>query len=111
MHILVLSTTGHPEANLESARYFIQNKSQIDKIAILSSEYMNKQGKTALLQQSLQQICDQQIEIVDIPHGYEESNMLAIQDIILDWANFHPARDRFIFNVTGRNIFLHSAFV
>ena len=101
MHILVLSTTGHPEANLESARYFIQNKSQIDKIAILSSEYMNKQGKTALLQQSLQQICDHQIEIVDIPHGYEESNMLAIQDIILDWANFHPARDRFIFNVTG----------
>lgn len=101
MRILVLSTTGHPEANLESARYFIQNKSQIDKIAILSSEYMNKQGKTALLQQSLQQICDHQIEIIDIPHGYEESNMLAIQDIILDWANIHPARDRFIFNVTG----------
>lgn len=101
MRILVLSTTGHPEANLESARHFIQNKSSIDKITILSSEYMNKEGKTALLQQSLQQICDIQIEIVDIPHGHEESNMLAMQDIILKWASQYPAKARFIFNVTG----------
>jgi len=34
MRILILSTTGHPEANLESARYFIENKSSIDKITI-----------------------------------------------------------------------------
>ena len=44
MRILVLSTTGQPEANLESARYFIENKSSIDKITVLSSEYMNKEG-------------------------------------------------------------------
>ena len=40
MKTLVLSTTGHPEANLESARYFIQNKSNIEKITILSSEWL-----------------------------------------------------------------------
>ena len=101
MRILVLSTTGHPEANLESARYFIQSKSVIDKITILSSSFMNQEGKTALLVQSLKQICDAQIEILDIPNGFEESNMFAIQDIILTWANNHAAKDRFIFNTTG----------
>jgi hypothetical protein len=48
MRILVLSTTGHPEANLESARYFIENKSIIDKITVLSTTYMDQQGKTDL---------------------------------------------------------------
>lgn len=101
MRILVLSTTGHPEANLESARYFIQSKSVIDKITILSSSFMNQEGKTALLVQSLKQICNAQIEILDIPNGFEESNMFAIQDLILTWANNHAAKDRFIFNTTG----------
>lgn len=101
MRILVLSTTGHPEANLESARYFIENKSSIDKITILSTGYMAKEGKTALLAQSLQQICSIQIEILDIPHAAEENNMLSIQKLIITWANTHAPKDRFIFNVTG----------
>lgn len=101
MRILVLSTTGQPEANLESARYFIENKSSIDKITVLSSEYMNKEGKTKLLVQSLQNIQNIEVEILDIKHGYEESNMFAIQQLILDWANSHAAKDSFIFNITG----------
>ena len=101
MRILVLSTTGQPEANLESARYFIENKSSIDKITVLSSEYMNKEGKTKLLVQSLQNIQNIEVEILDIKHGYEESNMFAIQQLILDWANSHAAKDSFIFNLTG----------
>ena len=101
MRILILSTTGHPEANLESARYFIQNKSSIDKVTILSSEFMDKEGKTKLLQQSLQEICSIPIEIIHIPNGYEESNMLGIQDLIIQWANQHAPKDRFIFNITG----------
>ncbi len=52
MRILVLSTTGHPEANLESARYFIENKSNIDKITVLSTTYMDEQGKTDLFTRS-----------------------------------------------------------
>ena len=101
MRILILTTTGHPEANLESARYFIENKSAIDKITILSTEYMNQQGKTDLLVQSLTLISQAKIEILHIPNGYEESNMFAIQDIILNWANQHPIKDRFVFNTTG----------
>lgn len=101
MRILVLSTTGQPEANLESARYFIENKSSIDKITVLSSEYMNKEGKTKLLVQSLQNIQNIEVEILDIKHCYEESNMFAIQQLILDWANSHAAKDSFIFNITG----------
>lgn len=101
MRILILSTTGHPEANLESARYFIENKSVIDKITVLSSDLMNRQGKTALLIQSLKDISQAEVEILDIPKGYEESNMFAIQEIILDWANQHSAKTRFIFNTTG----------
>ena len=72
MRILVLSATGVPEANLESARYFIENKSSIDKITILSSEYMNKEGKTKLLVQSLQNIQDIEVEILDIKQGHED---------------------------------------
>lgn len=101
MRILILSTTGHPEANLESARYFMQNKSSIDKITVLSSEYMTQTGKTELLLHSIQQICDKEIEVLDIPHGYEENNMFAIQKILIEWANQHPAKARFVFNVTG----------
>ena len=101
MRILVLSTTGHPEANLESARYFIENKSIIDKITVLSTTYMDQQGKTDLLVQSLKLISQAAIEILNIPNGYEESNMFAIQEMILNWANQHPAKDRFIFNITG----------
>lgn len=101
MRILVLSATGQPEANLESARYFIENKSSIDKITILSSEYMNKEGKTKLLVQSLQNIQDIEVEILDIKQGHEESNMFAIQQMILDWANSHAVKDSFIFNITG----------
>lgn len=101
MHILVLSTTGHPEANLESARYFIENKSTIDKITILSSEAMSNLGKTDLLIESLKTICSTEIEILNIPNGDEESNMFAIQQIVIDWANSHASKDTFIFNVTG----------
>ncbi|MFZ2560459.1 MAG: DUF1887 family CARF protein [Candidatus Nanoperiomorbaceae bacterium] len=101
MRTLVLSTTGHPEANLESARYFIQNKSNIDKITILSTEFMDREGKTELLIQSIRTICDTEIEILNIPHGFEESNMLAIQEQLLSWVNQHPQKDTFIFNVTG----------
>lgn len=92
MRILVLSTTGHPEANLESARYFIENKSNIDKITVLSTTYMDEQGKTDLLVQSLKLISQAAIEILNIPNGYEESNMFAIQEMILNWANQHPAK-------------------
>ncbi|MFW1746486.1 Card1-like endonuclease domain-containing protein [Acinetobacter guillouiae] len=101
MRILVLSTTGHPEANLESARYFIENKTNINKITILSTDLMTKEGKTALLQQSIQQICDIQIEILEIQYGAEENNMLAIKELIITWANTHAPKDRFLFNVTG----------
>lgn len=101
MRILLLSATGQPEANLESARHFIENKSSIDKITVLSSDYMNKQGKTQLLVQSLQNIQEIEVEILNIKQGYEESNMLAIQQMILDWANNHSAKDSFIFNITG----------
>lgn len=101
MKTLVLSTTGHPEANLESARYFIQNKSNIEKITILSSEYMNKEGKNELLTQSIQTICEIKIEIINIPQGYEESNMQAIQELLLSWIKPQPLKNTFIFNVTG----------
>lgn len=102
MHILVISTTGLPEANLESARHFIESKSNIDKITILSTEYMNQQGKTKLLKQSLSDLKQQIIlEVLDIPHHYEESNMFAMQELILDWVNTHTAKDTFIFNITG----------
>ena len=101
MRILVLSTTGHPEANLESARYFIEQNSSIEKITILSTNFMHNEGKTALLQQSLKQICHIPVEVLDIPHGAEENNMLLIQDLILNWINTHAAKDRFLFNTTG----------
>lgn len=101
MRILILSTTGHPEANLESARYFIENKSSIDKITILSSEFMSQTGKTELLIQSIRQICDKEIEVFNIPHGYEENNMFSIQNLLIEWANQHAAQTRFVFNVTG----------
>jgi hypothetical protein len=51
--------------------------------------------------QSLKLISQAAIEILNIPNGYEESNMFAIQEMILNWANQHPAKDRFIFNTTG----------
>ena len=101
MKILVMSTTGQPEANLESARHFINHNSMIDKIMILSSEAMKQQGKTELLQQSLEQICNISLEILDIPNHWEESNMLALQNMLLEWINTHTPQDRFIFNVTG----------
>ncbi|MEG1916950.1 MAG: hypothetical protein RR061_09770, partial [Muribaculaceae bacterium] len=74
MRILVLSTTGQPEANLESARYFMDNNSHIEKITILSTDYMDKEGKTELLKKSLNSITQAEIEILNIPNGYEESN-------------------------------------
>lgn len=101
MKILVMSTTGHPEANLESARHFMNHNSMIDKIMILSSAAMKQQGKTELLQQSLEQICNIPLEILDIPNQWEESNMLALQNMLLEWINTHSSQDRFIFNVTG----------
>ena len=101
MHTLVISTTGQPEANLESTRYFIENHSHIDKITILSTEYMRQQGKTDLLKQSLHHIHNMMIEVLDIPNKYEESNMLAIRELILNWINTHEPQDTFIFNITG----------
>ena len=101
MRILVLSTTGHPEANLESARTFIESQNSIDKITILSSSVMEKTGKTELLLQSLKAISDTPIEQLNIASGDEESNMFAIQELILNWANQHTIDANFIFNVTG----------
>ncbi|WP_043974596.1 MULTISPECIES: Card1-like endonuclease domain-containing protein [Acinetobacter] len=101
MRILVLSTTGQPEANLESARYFMDNNSHIEKITILSTDYMDKEGKTELLKKSLNSITQAEIEILNIPNGYEESNMFAMQELILNWVNSHPLKDTFMFNVTG----------
>ncbi|MFV5525596.1 DUF1887 family CARF protein [Acinetobacter variabilis] len=103
MRILGLIATGQPEANLESTRHFLDNKSQIDKISILSTEFTQKSGITERLKDSLLALCNHslEVEVIDIPHGYEESNMWPIQDIILDWVKEHPAKARFIFNVTG----------
>lgn len=101
MRILVLSTTGQPEANLESARYFMDNNSHIEKITILSTDYMDKEGKTELLKKSLNSITQAEIEILNIPNGYEESNMFAMQELMLNWVNSHPLKDTFMFNVTG----------
>lgn len=101
MKILVMSTTGQPEANLESARHFMNHNSMIHKIMILSSRAMKQQGKTELLQRSLAQICNIPLEILEIPDHWEESNMLALQNMLLEWINTHTPQDSFIFNVTG----------
>ena len=78
MSILLLSTTGHPEANLESARYFLENKSDIEKITILSTDFMMQSGKTELLMQSLKEIFNKEIEILDLPSGHEEHDMFGM---------------------------------
>lgn len=101
MRILLLSTTGQPEANLESTRYLIEQKSTIDKITILSSHLMKVTGKTELLIQSLSSIFQGPIEVIDIPQGHEENDMLAIQHLIINWINTHHNKDTFVFNITG----------
>lgn len=62
---------------------------------------MNQTGKTELLIQSIRQICDKEVEVLNIPHGYEENNMFSIQNLLIEWANQHTAQTRFVFNVTG----------
>ena len=101
MSILLLSTTGHPEANLESARYFLENKSDIEKITILSTDFMMQSGKTELLMQSLKEIFNKEIQILDLPSGHEEHDMFGIENLLIEWAQSQPAKARFIFNVTG----------
>lgn len=103
MHILVLTATGNPEANLESTRYFLDNNYQIDKITVLNTKYTHDQGLSQQLKNSLNDLCENRIKIesLDIEYGYEESNMFAIQQKLLEWTAQYTEIDNFLFNVTG----------
>lgn len=101
MRILTLVASGQPEANLESARYFLEHTSTIKKISIFSSQYMTSTGAPVRLQRVLEALYPVATEIIDVPGGIEEHNMLQLQQLIMDWVAQQDRQNTFLFNVTG----------
>lgn len=101
MRILTLVASGQPEANLESARYFFENNSRIEKIAIFASVYMTQTGAATGLKQIIEPLYHGAIEIIDVPNGIEEENLQELEQLILAWMKQQPAFSTYLFNVTG----------
>lgn len=103
MSVLFLTATAQPEANLHSAWHLFSNKTQIDKIVVLTTDttIANDQAKHLLaLLPSLLSSFQLQVETLHLPDGIEEKSVDQIKAIVSEWI-YKNKPHAVLFNITA----------